>query len=50
MILFACTHKKCPVTYQATSPGAMKRIKGAAVYHYCLRSRRELRLMRKVTA
>lgn len=50
-MILTCTHKKCRKTYEATSQGALKILndKRTAVYHPCVRGKRELRLMREVT-
>lgn len=47
MIQFACTHKQCRFTYTISSREAERIVKDkrTAVYHECLRARRELRLM-----
>jgi len=43
---FVCTAPKCNRTYEVTSQGASKVAREAVVYHKCLRSRKELQLMR----
>ena len=45
---FVCTAPKCNRTYEVTSQGATKvaTSKDAVIYHKCLRSKKELQLMR----